>query len=251
MLTSITTLEDLTLSDALVDIQPGTQAVTERRLQEFNQILSRDLPRFRRIAMRWLRNREDAEDAVQEAMLSGFKHIAMFDGRSQMKTWLMAILINAVRMQIRRRPKSQMLPIDHGQDGQQDFAELIPDRDPTPEQAVAQNESRNLIQKLTVGLPPKHRAALKLRHERGLSIRETAAVLDVPEGTAKAYLARGRAKLIERFRHATQLKVGTMVFDLNITHNVHIDSINWNEEISAVSTGMLTMHSTNDMRVTA
>jgi hypothetical protein len=42
-----------------------------------------------------------------------------------------------------------------------------------------------------------------------------------------------------------------MVFDLNITHNVHIDSINWNEEISAVSTGMLTMHSTNDMRVTA
>jgi DNA-directed RNA polymerase specialized sigma24 family protein len=75
---------------------------TDRR-QEFDSILSHSLPRFRRIAMRLLRNPEDAEDAVQDAMLSAHRHIASFDGRSQMSTWIMSIVINAVRMQIRRR----------------------------------------------------------------------------------------------------------------------------------------------------
>ncbi len=66
------------------------QEATPERLQEFDNIVSRGLPRFRRIAMRWLGNHEDAEDAVQDAMLSAFKHIADFEGRAQMSTWLTA-----------------------------------------------------------------------------------------------------------------------------------------------------------------
>jgi RNA polymerase sigma-70 factor (ECF subfamily) len=54
------------------------------------------------MAMRWLRNPEDAEDAVQDAMLSAFKHIARFDGRAQMLTWLTAIVINAVRSAVKQ-----------------------------------------------------------------------------------------------------------------------------------------------------
>src|SRR5215470_19051310 len=79
----------------------------ERRM-EFDGLLDHLLPRFRRMALRWLRNPDDAEDAVQDAMLSALRHLDQFDGRSQMSTWLTSILRNAVLMQIRRRPRSQM-----------------------------------------------------------------------------------------------------------------------------------------------
>ncbi len=78
-----------------------TQARSERR-QEFEKMLPQVLPPFRRIATHWLGNPEDAEDAVQDAMLSAFKHITSFNGRAKMPTWLAAIVINAVRMQMRR-----------------------------------------------------------------------------------------------------------------------------------------------------
>jgi len=59
--------------------KPSGRVSPEHRV-EFEHILSRNLPRFQRVAMRWLRNPEDAEDAVQDAMLSAFKHMACFEG---------------------------------------------------------------------------------------------------------------------------------------------------------------------------
>src|SRR5882757_9933522 len=89
----------------------GRQASTELRI-EFEKIVSHGLPRFRRIAGRWLRNPEDAEDAVQDAMLLAFRNIGRFDGRSQMLTWVTAILINAARMRVRRLSRRQTLSLD-------------------------------------------------------------------------------------------------------------------------------------------
>jgi DNA-directed RNA polymerase specialized sigma24 family protein len=63
------------------------QVSPERRL-EFGDVLSRNLPGFQPVAVRWLRNPENAEDAVQDAMLSAFKHIARFERRAQMSTWV-------------------------------------------------------------------------------------------------------------------------------------------------------------------
>jgi hypothetical protein len=62
------------------ELGAARQASPELRM-EFEKIVSHGLPRFRRVAMPWLRNPEDAEDAVQDATLSGFQHIAAFDGR--------------------------------------------------------------------------------------------------------------------------------------------------------------------------
>ena len=58
-----------------------------------------------RIALRQLGNHEDAEDAVQDALVSAFCHLAQFEGRSQMSTWLVRIVINAARMSLRKRPR--------------------------------------------------------------------------------------------------------------------------------------------------
>jgi len=172
---------------------------------EFEKVVQHGLPQFRRVAMRWLRNPEDAEDAVQDAMLSAFKHIAAFDGRARLSTWVMAIVINAVRMQIRRRPRCHFVSLDQTpEDGQGAVSETIADPSPTPEQIVVDSDLRDLAARLTCGLPDSQQAALRLHQHDGLSIKEAASTLGVPEGTLKAQLARGRAKLVQRFQKAAR-----------------------------------------------
>ncbi len=207
MATPVAALEDW----SLLSITAGgahvvAQEATPERLQEFDNIVSRGLPRFRRIAMRWLGNHEDAEDAVQDAMLSAFKHIADFEGRAQMSTWLTAVVINAVRMQIRRRPRNQMMSLDRcpKEDESTTFAELLVDPTPTPEQTLEQRQFREIVTKLAGGLPRSQRAAQLLRLKNGFSIKDTAEILGVSVGTVKAQLARGRAKLIDRFHKVTR-----------------------------------------------
>ncbi len=183
-------------------LELSRQANPERRI-ELEDLLSHNLPRFRRLAMRWLRNPEDAEDAVQDAVLSAFKHIARFEGRAQMSTWLMAIVINSVRMQIRRRPRYKILSLDQRlQEDQCAISDLLADPRPTPEQTLERRELHDLVTALTGSLPPAQRAAMQLRDGDDLSTSEAAEILGVPEGTLKAQLARGRAKLTQRLRKA-------------------------------------------------
>ncbi len=150
MATPVAALEDWSLlSMTAGGAHVVAQQATPERLQEFDNIVSRGLPRFRRIAMRWLGNHEDAEDAVQDAMLSAFKHIADFEGRAQMSTWLTAVVINAVRMQMRRRPRNQMMSLDRcpKDDESTTFAELLLDPRPSSEQTLEQREFRQIITK--------------------------------------------------------------------------------------------------------
>ena len=176
---------------------------TEHR-REFDYILSHSLPRFRRIALRVLRNPEDAEDAVQDAMLSAHRHIAHFAGRSQMSTWITSILLNAVRMQLRRRSRRPTLSLDQDpEDGTRSVEEWLVDPSPTPEQTLQGRELTALLVKHIAGLSPSQRGALHLRQQRGLSIKQAAEALGVPEGTVKARLARARAELAHRFRDVT------------------------------------------------
>ncbi len=206
MATPAAALEDCSLRSMTAGVQVVAQEASPERLKEFDNILRRALPRFRRIAMRWLGNHEDAEDAVQDALLSAFTHIADFEGRAQMSTWLTAVVINAIRMKIRRRPRNQMLSLDRcpKEDESITFAELLVDPRPTPEQTLERRQFRQIITKLTNGLPPHQRSAQLLRQQDGFSLKETAGILGVPIGTVKAQLARGRAKLIERFHKVTR-----------------------------------------------
>ena len=200
---------DLPSSVAAGDTRKVSGEASPERRREFEDILSHRLPRLRRMAMRWLRNPEDAEDGVQDALLSAFKNIARFEGRAQMSTWLMAIVTNALRMRLRRRPRHQILSLNEGpNDSQWTPAKLLVDPRPTPEQSFEQCELREIVTKLICNLPASQRAALRLRQRDDFSIRSAAETLGLPVGTLKARLARGRAKLIERFRKATRVPKG-------------------------------------------
>ena len=73
------------------------------RAQELDNAVSRNLPMFYKRAFRFLGNRADAEDAVQDALLSASKHSGQFRGQAQLSTWLTTIVTNAAGMQLRRR----------------------------------------------------------------------------------------------------------------------------------------------------
>ena len=206
MASPVAVLEDYSLRSMTAADADAAAPATPERLQEFDNVVSRALPRFRRIAKRWLGNHEDAEDAVQDAMLSAFTHLADFEGRAQMSTWLTTVVTNAVLMQIRRRHRSQMLSLDRcpKEEESTTFAELLVDPKPTPDQTAEQRQLRKIVAHLAGGLPRSQQTALILRVQNGFSLKETAEILGVPLGTVKAQLARGRARIIERFHKITR-----------------------------------------------
>jgi len=185
-----------------------SHATQDRRI-EFEGVLSHNLPRFRQMAMRHLHNPEDAEDAVQDALLSAFKNLARFEGRARMSSWLMAIVINSARIQLRRRrPRHQILSLDQElQVRHWTLLELLADPKPTAEQSLERFELSELVVQLAQSLPLSQWTALQVRHKDGLSLKQAAEVLGVPVGTLKAQLSRGRrrlARLLHNFVAAPQ-----------------------------------------------
>jgi RNA polymerase sigma-70 factor (ECF subfamily) len=169
----------------------------ERDTQEMQDILSRCLPLFYRRAHRHLGNPADAEDAVQDALLSAYKHLDQFKGQAQMSTWLTAIVTNSARMQLRRRLRHIRLSLDERfvEDEGNPLAERLAYHGPSPEDECQNSELHGRLMQFVSQLSPPLRKAFHLRALGGLTTSEAAHILGVPEGTVKARLARARAKL--------------------------------------------------------
>jgi RNA polymerase sigma-70 factor (ECF subfamily) len=164
------------------------------RAQELDSAVSRYLPMFYKRAFRFLGNATDAEDAVQEAVLSAYKHLGQFRGQAQLSTWVTTIVTNAARMQLRRRGSYLSLDEEQGEDGRT-FSERLPDSKPNPEEVCSTAEARDRLVEAVKQLSPKLRRAFQLCDMDGLTTKQAARVLGVPQGTVKAQLARARAKL--------------------------------------------------------
>jgi RNA polymerase sigma-70 factor (ECF subfamily) len=175
-------------------------SVFGHRAQELDSVVSRYLPMFYKRAFRFLGNATDAEDAVQDALLSAYKHLGQFRGQAQLSTWLTTIVTNAARMQLRRRRGSYLsLDQEQGEDGLT-FSERLPDLKPSPEEVCSTAETRDRLVEGVKQLSPKLRKTFQLRDIDGLTTKEAALVLGVPQGTVKAQLARARAKLARIIR---------------------------------------------------
>ena len=95
-----------------INAEAGVVEGYQRRVQELTDVVSSHSLRFRRIALGHLGNAADAEDAVQDALLSALRHVDQFKGRAKMSTWLTAIVINSARMKLRRRPPQVQVALD-------------------------------------------------------------------------------------------------------------------------------------------
>jgi RNA polymerase sigma-70 factor (ECF subfamily) len=183
-------------------------SIREKGLREMHDVLSRYLPRFYRSAYRQLGNEADAEDAVQDALLAGYKHLDQFKGEAQMSTWLTAIITNCARMQLRRRPRHPHVSLDEplGEDQTCCLSDGLADSAPSPEDECQNSELRTHLRQSAAQLSPSLRRAFELRDLDGRSVKEAAHTLGLAEGTVKAQLSRARAKLTRLMRRALRAK---------------------------------------------
>jgi DNA-directed RNA polymerase specialized sigma24 family protein len=110
------------------------QARAEIRKEAFDKIFAASRTKFVAIALAILRNKEDAEDAVQNAFLSGYVHLGSFEGRSALRTWFTRIVVNAALAIQRKRKASTILPLPENNNSYEvNWADTIPGSQLDPE----------------------------------------------------------------------------------------------------------------------
>jgi RNA polymerase sigma-70 factor (ECF subfamily) len=160
-------------------------------------------PKFIAIARTVLRNREDAEDAVQNAFISGYLHLRSFQGRSALKTWFTRIVLNAAFMIQRKRKPSRIVPLSGDSDSQEvKWMENIPASEPDPEMIHAERETLQLIGGILGKMKPALRRAFTITHFDELSGPEACAMLGVSVGTFKARLFRAKRQVFDQTERA-------------------------------------------------
>ena len=170
-------------------------------------LASRYERRIYSLALRMLRQEQDAEDVTQQTFLSALEHLSGFRGEASFSTWLLRIATHAALKVIRKRKGLDTVSLEEATEpgGDHDHIphpEYIADWRQSPERLVRSNEVRRLLDDALDQLDEKHRAVFLLRDVEGLSVKETAAALDLSEANTKVRLLRARLQLREQLTRA-------------------------------------------------
>jgi len=170
---------------------------------EVNELFASCMPRLKKSARKMLRNREDCEDVLQDAMLLAFRKLHQFEGRSSFATWLHSIIRNTSRGQYRKSIAHQLVPLDRGEsyDSTSEVCEFI-EPGPSPEDICIQKERSEMLRSVAEQMPAKYQSAIVHFHLEGLGEQETARRLHMTSGALKSQLHRSRRLLIFRVRRA-------------------------------------------------
>ena len=152
--------------------------------EAFGRLVRRHQDRLWAVALRTLGDREEAADALQDALLAAYRGAARFRGDAAVTTWLHRIVVNACLDRARRRAVRPTVPL-----AEQGGAE------PAVSDRTAEKETSLAVHAALAELPVEQRAALVLVDLHGFSVAEAAEILGIAEGTVKSRCSRGRAKL--------------------------------------------------------
>lgn len=150
------------------------------------------------IAHRYLKNREDVNDVIQESFISAIRKIHQFQGRSALKTWLTTIVVNNCLMRIRNEKKKMEVPAEEYMPRFDSDGFRVDDNvsiKQSPEELVKDKQKRQFISESLNKLPEHYRTIILLRDIEGYSEREAAKLLDLTEANAKSRLHRARLML--------------------------------------------------------
>ena len=173
---------------------PGDAALLRAHVEgdpdAFAELVRRHQDRLWAVAMRTLGERDDAADAVQDALLSACRRAASFRGEAQVSTWLHRIVVNACLDRLRRRrsrPTEALAP----------YEGLVESRatDTSQTDAIETSERRTDVMTALASLSEEQRTALVLVDMEGFSVTEAAAMVGCAPGTIKSRCARGRVAL--------------------------------------------------------
>jgi RNA polymerase sigma-70 factor (ECF subfamily) len=161
------------------------RAHAEGDVYAFETLVRRHRDRMWAVALRTLRDPEEAADALQDALISAYRAAGSFRAESAVTTWLYRIVVNACLDRVRRRQARPTVVLPESGPGEP--AE-VRDR-------IAERDTAMALEVALCALPVEQRAAITLVDIEGYSVAETALMLSVAEGTVKSRCARGRARL--------------------------------------------------------
>ncbi|MEU9648591.1 RNA polymerase sigma factor SigM [Streptomyces sp. NPDC048110] len=162
----------------------------------FGEVVRRHRDRLWAVALRTLGDREEAADAVQDALVSAYRAAHTFRGQAAVTTWLHRITVNACLDRARKAASRKTAPVDDTERLEQ----LLEPHESASAPAERNDLHRQLLAALST-LPADQRAALVLVDMQGYPVAEAARILDVPSGTIKSRCARGRARLLPLLTH--------------------------------------------------
>ncbi|CAL9502587.1 RNA polymerase sigma factor SigM [Streptomyces sp. R1] len=162
----------------------------------FGEVVRRHRDRLWAVALRTLGDREEAADAVQDALVSAYRAAHTFRGHAAVTTWLHRITVNACLDRARKAASRKTAPVDDTERLEQ----LLEPHESASAPAERNDLHRQLLEALGT-LPADQRAALVLVDMQGYPVAEAARILDVPSGTIKSRCARGRARLLPLLTH--------------------------------------------------
>lgn len=158
--------------------------------QAFGTLVAHHRDRLWAVALRTLGDREEAADAVQDALLSAYRSAATYRGEAKVTTWLHRVVVNACLDRVRRRKARPSVPLPEGGE------EPASRRDELGERETAME-----VEQALAALPDDQRAAIVLVDLQGMPVDEAARALGVPAGTVKSRCSRGRARLAVSLGH--------------------------------------------------
>lgn len=168
----------------------------------FETLVERYERKIFRLTMNITQNREDAEDAMQEAFLKAYEHLAEFQRNSRFYTWLVRIAVNQALMKLRKRRPNQVSLDAEVDTGEDTIPRDVEDWGPSPEERYGQSEMSGILSDAISDLDEPFRIVFQLRDIEELSTEETAEALGLSVPAVKSRLLRARLKLRQKLsRH--------------------------------------------------
>ncbi|SET81659.1 RNA polymerase, sigma subunit, SigW [Oceanobacillus limi] len=185
---------DLIIRDKIKQVKKGDQTAYEDVVMFFQDKIFQH-------CYRMLGNKHEAEDIAQEAFIRAYVNIHSYDENRKFSTWLYRIATNLTIDRIRKRKPDYYLDAEvKGTDGLDMYSQLATN-DRLPEEEVQGMELQNQIESEILSLPPKYRSIIMLRYLEEFSLQEISDILDIPLGTVKTRIHRGREALRKKLRH--------------------------------------------------
>jgi RNA polymerase sigma-70 factor, ECF subfamily len=169
----------------------------------FAELVARHQDRMWAIALRIMRNKEDAADALQDAYISAFRRAGSYRGEAQVTSWLHRVVVNACLDRLRAMRVRETEPFPENLDRWRRLGNTM------TQDVVEIKEQRSLVAAALDTLNADQRAALVLVDMEGYSVGEAAQILGCAPGTVKSRCARGRARLLPLLSHLKQVEAGS------------------------------------------
>lgn len=140
-------------------------------------------------------NRDEVEDVTQEVFIKVYRKLATFRGEARLSTWIYRIARNEA-INAAKRARSDIGPLDE--------AERLASSDPGPDRHLESRVTASLVEELLSSLDEQYRVVLELRYMGEKSYTEIAEIMEIPVGTVKTYIHRGKMLLKQRLMHRRQ-----------------------------------------------